>query len=281
MANTTVRNILVNLVGLFLVVTCATSPTGRHQLELFPSKQMAEMGDAAYEKIKQETPVSQDKAINHYVQCVVNALIAVVPSPPSGAQWEVTVFKEDQTVNAFALPGGKIGVYTGILKVAKNADQLAAVIGHELGHVIAEHGNARLSTQYATQTGLQLIQALAGATGSATGQQLMALLGVGAQVGIILPFSRAQESEADLLGLRYMAEAGFDPRQSIQLWQNMMQASGSAPPEFLSTHPSNQSRINNLEQHLPEAMKLYQQALAKNRQPKCAPPPGEGISIKK
>lgn len=100
----------------------------------------------------------------------------------------------------------------------------------------------------------------------------MALLGVGAQVGITLPFSRAQESEADLLGLRYMAEAGFDPRQSIQLWQNMMQASGSAPPEFLSTHPSNQSRIKNLEQHLPEAMKLYQQALAKNRQPKCAPP---------
>jgi predicted Zn-dependent protease len=272
MISATIRNILVNLVGLFLVVTCATSPTGRHQLELFPSKQMAEMGDAAYEKIKQETPVSQDQAINRYVQCVVDALTAVIPPPPSGAQWKVTVFKEDQTVNAFALPGGNIGVYTGILKAAKNADQLAAVIGHELGHVIAQHGNARLSTEYATQTGLQLIQALAGATGSATGQQLMALLGVGAQVGITLPFSRAQESEADLLGLRYMAEAGFDPRQSIQLWQNMMQASGSAPPEFLSTHPSNQSRIKNLEQHLPEAMKLYQQALAKNRQPKCAPP---------
>jgi predicted Zn-dependent protease len=274
MANTIVKNILVNLVGLLLLAACATSPTGRHQLEFFPPKEMAQMGDTAYEKIKQETPASQDQAINHYVQCVVGALTAVIPSPPSGDQWEVTVFKEDQTVNAFALPGGKIGVYTGILKIAENADQLAAVIGHELGHVIAEHGNARLSTQYATQTGLQLIQALAGATRGATGQQLMALLGVGAQVGIILPFSRAQESEADLLGLRYMAEAGFDPRQSIQLWQNMMQAGGSAPPEFLSTHPSNKSRIHNLEQHLPEAMKLYQQALAKGQRPKCKPPTG-------
>jgi predicted Zn-dependent protease len=269
MLNKTIKNILLNSLNVFLLTACAASPTGRPQLELFPSKQMAQMGDTAYDKIKQETPASQDPEINRYVQCVVDALTAVAPPPPSGDQWEVTVFKEDQTVNAFALPGGKIGIYTGILKVAENADQLAAVIGHEIGHVIAEHANARLSTQYATQAGLQLIQAIAGNTGGATGQQLMALLGVGAQVGIILPFSRAQESEADLLGVRYMAEAGFYPRQSIQLWQNMMQADGSAPPEFLSTHPSNQSRIHNLEQHLPEAINLYQQALAKDQRPEC------------
>lgn len=275
MLSTLLKNILINLIGLSLLAACATTPTGRSQLELFPSKEMAQMGDTAYEKIKQETPISKDPAINHYVQCVVDALTAVVPSPPSGAQWKVTVFKEDQTVNAFALPGGNIGVYTGILKVAKNAAQLAAVIGHEIGHVIAEHGNARLSTQSATQTGIQLIQALTGTTG-ATEQALMALLGVGTQVGIILPFSRAQESEADLLGLRYMAEAGFDPHQSIQLWKNMTQAGGTSPPAFLSTHPSNQTRINNLEQHLPTAIELYQQALAKNQRPACVPPAAKG-----
>lgn len=275
MLSTILKNILITLIGLSLLAACATTPTGRSQLELFPSKEMAQMGDTAYEEIKQETPISKDPAINHYVQCVVDALMAVVPSPPSGAQWKVTVFKEDQTVNAFALPGGNIGVYTGILKVAKNAAQLAAVIGHEIGHVIAEHGNARLSTQYATQTGIQLIQALTGTTG-ATEQALMALLGVGTQVGIILPFSRAQESEADLLGLRYMAEAGFDPHQSIQLWKNMTQAGGPSPPAFLSTHPSNKARINNLEQHLPTAIKLYQQALAKNQRPACVPPAANG-----
>ncbi|BAW80674.1 peptidase M48 Ste24p [Candidatus Nitrosoglobus terrae] len=276
MARKTIKIILANLTGLFLVIGCTVSPTGRHQLALFPTKQMAEMGNTSYAKIKQETPISEDQGVNQYVQCIVNALTAVIPAPPSGDQWQVTVFQQDQTVNAFALPGGNIGVYTGILKVAKNADQLAAVIGHELGHVIAQHGNARLSTQYATQTGLELIQVLTRGAGGAAENQLMALLGVGAQVGITLPFSRADESEADLLGLRYMAEAGFDPSQSIVLWQNMTQVEHSAPSEFLSTHPSNQNRIKNLERHLPEAMELYQQALTKGKRLKCNPPKGGG-----
>ncbi len=274
MAKRLSKNILLSLLSLSLLAACATSPTGRSQLEFFPPDQMAQMGNTAYEKIKQETPTSTNPEINRYVQCVAEAVTAAAPPPPNGARWAVTVFKEDQTVNAFALPGGNIGVYTGLLKVTQNPAQLAAVIGHEIGHVIAEHSNARLSTQYATQAGLQLVQALAGTAGSATEQQLMALLGLGAQVGIILPFSRAQESEADILGLRYMAQAGFDPRQSIELWQNMMQAGGPAPPEFLSTHPSDKSRIHSLQQHLPEAMKLYQQALAENRRPECHPPSG-------
>lgn len=269
-----IKNILLSFLSLSLLAACETSPTGRSQLEFFPAEQMAQMGTTAYEKIKQETPASQDPQINRYVQCVANAVTAVAPPPPSKAKWEVTVFKADQTVNAFALPGGNIGVYTGLLKVTENPAQLAAVIGHEIGHVIAEHGNARLSTQYATQTGLQLIQALAGTTGGVTNQQLMALLGLGAQVGIMLPFSRAQESEADLLGLRYMAQAGFDPHQSIQLWQNMAQAGGPAPPELLSTHPSDQSRIHDLKQHLPNVTGFYQEALAQSRQPKCSPPTG-------
>lgn len=262
------NNILLYLSGLLLLAACATSPTGRTQLEFFPSSQMNQMGEAAYRQIKQETPVSENADMKSYVRCVADAVAAAAPPPPGEGQWEVTVFESEQA-NAFALPGGYIGIYTGLLSVAENADQLAAVIGHEIGHVIAEHANARMSTQYATQAGLRLVQALTGAPASATGQQLMALMGLGAQVGIVLPFSRAQESESDILGLRYMAQAGFDPRQSIQLWQNMAQAGGSKPPEFLSTHPSEQSRIDDLKAALPEAVELYQQAKAQGRRPGC------------
>ncbi|QBQ55994.1 M48 family metallopeptidase [Nitrosococcus wardiae] len=268
MRNQLNKNLLLSLFSLLLLAACATSPTGRTQLEFFPSNQMAQMGETAYRQIKQETPVSQDPAINRYVRCVAEAVTAAAPPPQSGGQWKVTVFKADQP-NAFALPGGYIGIHTGLLSVAENADQLAAVIGHEIGHVTAQHGNARLSTQYATQAGLQLVQTLAGTPNSATGQQLMALLGLGTQVGIILPFSRAQESEADILGLRYMARAGFDPRQSIQLWKNMMQTGGPQPLEFLSTHPADQSRIRHLEQDLPEALDLYQQARDQGQRPEC------------
>jgi predicted Zn-dependent protease len=256
-----------------LAAGCATSPTGKRQLRLFPPQQIAQMGNQAYQQIQQKTPVSQNAAIKQYVDCVVQALTKAVGVPKGGGSWHVTVFKEDNTVNAFALPGGNVGVYTGILPVTKNGAQLAAVIGHEIGHVEAGHANARMSTQYATQSGLQLIQVLAGGgAGGISGQTLMALLGVGAQVGIILPYSRGQESEADVLGERYMAEAGFDPREAIDLWHNMQQAGGQEPPEFLSDHPSNYDRIKNLKKHLPKALDLYKQAQAKGRKPSCSRP---------
>jgi predicted Zn-dependent protease len=265
------KYVFLSFVTAVVLASCATSPTGRRQLQLFPDQEVAQMGALAFTNIKKDTPVSGDPAVNRYVQCVADHLIQVVPSPKGGGHWEVTVFKEDKTVNAFALPGGHIGVYTGLLKAAKSQAQLAAVIGHEIGHVEAEHANERLSTAYATETGLQLVQALAGSA-TTTNQRLMSLLGLGAQVGIILPFSRVQESEADVLGLQYMARAGFDPRQSIQLWRNMMQEGGAQPPEFLSTHPSGPSRIRDLEQRMPEAMKMYEQARAQGRRPSCTPP---------
>lgn len=255
-----------------VLAACAVSPTGRHQLQLFPANEMAQMGDQSYRQLQQQKPVSHDKSQISYVECVAHAITAVTGPPKSGGQWRVTLFKADDTVNAFALPGGNIGVYTGLLKVAQNPAQLAAVIGHEIGHVEAGHANERLSTTYATQTGLQLIQALSGASGVAGGQQIMALLGVGAQVGVLLPFSRAQESEADVLGLNYMAKAGFDPRQSIDLWHNMSKAGGKAPPEWLSTHPSNDNRIQNLESRMPQAMQLYRQAQAQGHHPHCNRP---------
>ena len=257
-----------------LLAACATTPTGRRQLTLFAPQEMARMGNAAYTKTLDNTPIDRDAALNRYVSCVSGHLTAVVPTPKGDSgRWRVTVFKEDKTINAFALPGGNIGVYTGLLKVAANQAQLAAVIGHEIGHVEAQHPNARISAQYATQTGLQLLSSLTGASGSASQQQIMSLLGMGAQVGILLPFSRAQESEADLLGLQYMARAGFDPRQAVDLWQRMMKSGGPKPPELLSTHPADRTRIAHLERNMPRAMEIYQQARARGRRPDCGPPP--------
>ncbi|MDA8164768.1 MAG: M48 family metallopeptidase, partial [Desulfobacteraceae bacterium] len=151
--------------------------------------------------------------------------------------------------------------------VATTPGELAAVIGHEIGHVEAQHANARLSTQFATKSGLQLLGMMGGQT--AQSQQLMSLMGLGAQVGIILPFSRAEESEADTLGLGYMAEAGFDPREAIRLWQKMMKQGGPKPPAFLSTHPTDEARIRSLEAKMPAALDLYQQARARGRSPAC------------
>jgi len=240
---------------LLLLVACATSPTGRNQLKLFSSEKIAQMGVQSYQQMKQEEPIDTSTADNRYVKCVADAITRV-----TGGDWEVTVFKDDQ-VNAFALPGGKIGVYSGLLDVAKSDDQLAAVIGHEVGHVLAEHGNERVSQQAATQGGLQVVSAFLGGSGGGAGSQaVMSALGLGAQVGILLPFSRAQESEADTVGLELMARAGFDPRESVALWQNMAAAGGEKPAEFMSTHPSNETRINNLQSHMNQAMQLYQQA---------------------
>lgn len=259
------RRILAFCALAVLLIACATSPLGRKQLVFFPDEQMDQMGVAAFAQTKQETPTSTDAVANSYVSCVARSITAVADKGPK--EWEVTVFNKDE-VNAFALPGGKIGVYTGLLKVAKTQDQLATVIGHEVAHVLAKHGNERVSTAYATQTGLQAVEVMAGGS-SQDRSNLMALLGLGAQVGVILPFSRTQESEADLLGLDLMAKAGFDPHASVDLWRNMEAAGGSGGPAFLSTHPSSGSRIKELENRMPKALPLYQQARAQGRVPRC------------
>jgi predicted Zn-dependent protease len=247
-----------------ILISCATSPTGQKQLKLFPDSEIAKMGITAYDEVKQKTPASRDTVAIRYVNCVADAIIREIPGR---YKWELTLF-EDNAVNAFALPGGKIGVYTGLLKVANDQNQLAAVIGHEIAHVIADHGNARISAAFATQSGLQLAQILAGAASTEKGQ-LLGLLGLGAQVGILLPYGRGQESEADILGLQYMARAGFNPMASILLWQNMGKAGGGQPPEFLSTHPSHQTRINDLNNAMPRAQELFKNARSQGKIPQC------------
>ena len=265
------RVILLCMASLVLA-GCATSPTGRSQLSFFGADRMSAMGEQSFAQIKEKTPTDASAADNRFVECVANA-ITRVPGLDEAAnvdRWDVVVFKSDQ-VNAFALPGGHIGVYTGLLGVASNGDQLAAVIGHEVGHVIADHPNERMSQQYATQGGLTALSAFLGGGGGGAGSQaIMSALGVGAQVGILLPFSRAQESEADTIGLELMARAGFDPRAAVQLWQNMSQASsGEKPSEFMSTHPSNEHRIQALQSHMDQAFAIYQQT---SNRPNCAHP---------
>ena len=249
------------------LTSCATSPEGRSQLTLIPDEQIDAMGVQSFEQLKQQTPLTKDKNIEQYVQCIANKIIPHVKQNPNPAQWEVKVFEDDQA-NAFALPGYKIGVYTGLLKYAKNQDQLAAVMGHEVAHVIAKHSNERVSSQLATETGLSMASAILGGTQTENSTLIMAGLGLGVQYGITLPYSRSHESEADLIGLELMAKAGFNPEESVTLWQNMSQA-GTAAPEFMSTHPSSDSRIKQLRERIPKVQPAYQKAVNQGQRATC------------
>lgn len=250
-----------------LVAGCATSPTGRSQIMLVPDSQMNAMGSQSFQQMKGRTPVESDPATNRYVQCVAMAVAREAQEQTSVSDWEVVVFR-DKTANAFALPGGKIGVHTGILLVAKTPGQLGAVLGHEVGHVIARHGNERVSQGLVTQGGLGALDAIV--ANHPQHGTMMALLGLGAQYGVLLPYSRTQESEADKIGLDLMARAGFDPHESVELWKNMSAAGGGQPPQFLSTHPSHETRIAALQAGIPDAMAAYEKARASGRNPGCA-----------
>lgn len=253
--------ILPYLVLFLFISACSSSPTGRQQFILFPDSQMNEMGAASFSQIKQQTPPSKETATLRYVHCISDALLVAAGENPS--QWEVQVF-DDPTPNAFALPGRKIGVHTGMFSVAATPDQLAAVIGHEIGHVQARHGAERVSMNVLAESGQQLTAAVL--QNSEAGQLTMAALGVATQFGVLLPYSRKHESEADYIGLELMAKAGFNPQQSVVLWQNMASAAqGSAPPEFMSTHPSSDTRIRLLSDAMPKAQSLYQPS----RNPGC------------
>ncbi|ALO33985.1 peptidase [Colwellia sp. MT41] len=262
---------LIMLSVVIALTACSSSSTGRTQVMLFSDSELDKMGAASFEDIKNKTPISTDKATNDFVQCVAKAITKNVPQSVHKGDWEVVVFDSAQ-VNAFALPGGKIGIYTGILTVTENQDQLAAIIGHEVGHVIEHHSNERLSANKLKNMGMAAATAAVGMSDIENKGLWMAGLGLGLQYGVIMPYSRAHESEADIVGQELMARSGFEPSASIKLWQNMAKLSAGSgqgsPAEFMSTHPSNQTRIKKLSQHLPNSMKLYQ---ASNR-PNCQKP---------
>ncbi|MBC7384992.1 MAG: M48 family metallopeptidase [Cryobacterium sp.] len=266
------RNPGIIVVSTAVLFSCTSSPLGRRQLMVMPDSKMNEMGVQSFEEMKKATPIETNPEINAYVKCVALPITREAGDATGVSSWEIVVFK-DKTANAFALPGGKIGVHTGMLPVAKTPGQLAAVLGHEVGHVIAKHGNERVSEGMITQ-GLASVAAIS-VKDPKYQSLVMAGLGIGAQYGIALPHSRTQESEADLIGLDLMARSGFDPRESVGLWQNMSAASGgNAPPQFLSTHPSNETRISALQSHIPEALTKYEAAQKAGKAPHCVKPAG-------
>jgi len=257
-------------VAVALLTACAVSPTGRKQFILpnFTDSEVNKMGASAYDDLKKKETVNKDPQVNQYVNCVAKAVLGALPGD-EGQGWEITVFQDD-TPNAFALPGRKIGVHSGILKVAKNQDQLATVIGHEIGHVLARHSAERLSSQFAAQGAMAVAGIIAATSDSPEKGLALGALGAGITYGVLMPFSRTQESEADAIGLDLMAQAGFNPDESIALWQNMAAANkNGAPPEFLSTHPSDQTRMAALNRRIPNAEALAEEAHAQGRRPNC------------
>lgn len=263
------------LLGLALAVAlsgCATttSPTGRTQyVGAVSQQQLDQLGAQAFAEAKAKMPQSTDPRQTAYVRCVVNALVRELPPQWQQGGWETALFVNPEP-NAFALPGGKVGVQTGIFTVAKNQDQLAAVLGHEMGHVVSRHHEERITRQMETQTGLQLISALLGSRyGQGAADATNQLGGVAAQGLFVLPMSRQQESEADVVGQQLMARAGFDPREAVNLWQNMIAAGGSRPPVWLSTHPDPQSRMDELRARAAGLVPVYEQARAHGVRPQC------------
>lgn len=243
---------LVGVSGTALVGCVGAGQTGLG-LGLVSEEEVQQLGLKSWQQIRSETPVSKNATYQRALQQVGTNILGAVGENPG--QWEMVVF-QGKEANAFALPGNKIGVYEGMFAIAENVDQLAAVVGHEIGHNQAQHARERLSSAQATSMGQQLLGAALQIGNIGYANELAGLLGAGIQYGLILPYSRNQELEADSIGLLNMARAGYDPRASVQLWQNM-QAAGQRAPEFLSTHPAPDSRIAALEAKMPEAMSLY------------------------
>ena len=262
------KKLVLALVATAVLAGCKTSPTGRTQIALYSDQQMSEMGTASFADMKKNQPINKNPKTNTYVNCIAEKVIAVLPNEYASQNWEVVVF-EDDSANAFALPGGYIGVHTGLLKIATNQDQVATVLGHEVGHVIAEHSNERVSQSSLLSTGMQLGSVALEMGNVQYRNEIMQGLGLGAQYGVILPFSRSHESEADTIGLDLMAKAGFNPKESVTLWQNMSQAGSGATPEFLSTHPAPTSRIANLQSQMTKALSEQSTANSQGKRPRC------------
>lgn len=228
-------------------------------------------GRASFEQMRSEIPLVTDTQTIEFVSCVADAVVSQLEGEPAELEWELAIF-DQQPINAFVLPGGKMGVFKGILAVTKNDDQLAAVMGHEVAHVTERHSAERVARTRATQVGVGVLSGIVGGTPIAA-QSASTALQIGAQLGLLLPFNRGQETEADEVGLIYMARAGFDPRESVKLWQNMQNASGDdGPPEMMSTHPSSDTRIERLVSMLPAALLEYNKAKAAGRNPNCFRP---------
>ncbi len=263
------RNLLI-LSAAAALAACTTTPTGRSQLNFMSQAEEMRLGSDAYGEMLADAKRITSGPDYEMVQRLGKRIAASAKDlyPDSGARdfrWEFVLIDDPKTVNAWALPGGKCAVYSGLLPVTQDEDSLAAVVGHEVGHAIAHHGAERMSQNMVLQG------ALIGASFSMRDMDrpkrdgIMSALGLGATVGVMLPFSRSHESEADEIGLYLAANAGYDPHAAIGLWQRMGALGGGKPPEFLSTHPSEETRIQRLTDIMPEAERIYRKAQAREQ----------------
>ncbi|MGB2957345.1 MAG: M48 family metallopeptidase [Bacteroidota bacterium] len=254
------------LVMAVLFIACSTVPlTGRQQLNIIPDSQLLAMSYQEYGTFVNSATISKDGPKTLMVRRVASKIQKAVEDFAAqkglsdhlnGYAWEVNLVESDDA-NAWAMPGGKIVVYTGILPITKTETGLAVVMGHEVAHAVAEHGGERMSQALIAQMGGMALDKALEKEPEQTRALWLTAFGIGAQVGVLLPFSRTQESEADHMGLVFMAMAGYDPNEAVSFWQRMAAKGGAAPPEWLSTHPSGETRINDIKAHLPEALQHY------------------------
>jgi len=255
-------------VALLFACSCSTvALTGRQQLNLVPDSEMLSTSTQQYDQFMKENQVSTDAAQTQRVKRVGGHIQAAVEEYArqnnrtkdlDGYAWEFNLI-ESKEINAWCMPGGKVVVYSGIMPVCQDDNGLAVVMGHEVAHAVAKHGNERMSQGLLVQMGGTALQAALHSKPAETQQLWMTAFGAGAQYGVVLPFGRSQESEADHLGLIFMSMAGYDPHHAVEFWQRMSAATGSGdkPPEFMSTHPSDDKRIAAIQNELPEALKYY------------------------
>jgi predicted Zn-dependent protease len=256
-------------VSLFLE-GCAQVPiTHREGLHLVPESQLLTLSFQQYEQVLKTSKLSSDQGKTHMVKAVGEKIArsAEVFLRDSGQSdkiksyhWEFSLIEDDKTVNAWCMPGGKVGVYTGILPYTKDETGLAVVLGHEIGHALADHGNERMSQALLANMGGMALSVGLSQKSRETQDLFMAVFCAGVSVGALLPYSRLHESEADRIGLMLMARAGYDPRESIPFWERMGKENKARPPEFLSTHPAPESRVDNLKHYIPEALPYYQKS---------------------
>jgi predicted Zn-dependent protease len=244
------------------LAACSSQPSQQTRAE------MEAESARAFNQMRASMPLVTDRETIDFVACVAQAVVEVLEPPYNDIEWELAIF-ESESVNAFAMPGGKIGVLSGILRVTENEHQLATVIGHEIAHVTAEHSVNRANQAGLTNFGINAVAIILGGGYSGATYTAQQALAAGAAFGISLPYKRGQETEADVIGLEYMARAGFDPRQSVPLWQRMDAGAGKKPAEFLSTHPASETRIENLINQWQKTLPLYNKAKAEGRLPDC------------
>ncbi len=258
------------ILPMLIVSACAQVPiTGRSGLQLVPHSELVSMSFQQYQEVLEKSQLSTDVRRTDMVRQVGMRIAQAAEAflKESGNQvaianyhWEFNLIQDDKTVNAWVMPGGRAAVYTGILKYTRDETGLAVVLGHEVGHALAGHGNERLSQGLLTQLGGTALAVALQSQPQQTQSLFMQAFGVGTSVGFLLPYSRLHESEADRIGLTLMARAGYDPREAIPFWQRMQAQEQTRPPEFLSTHPAPETRIRNIQSYLAEALPYYQGA---------------------